>query len=208
MCSARRRFFDCWSPAESAGIRRSSSFRAQRRGKRRQEHILPLFCFLYFIARQEFHRRLNTFFAAAPNSPTECTKKESCNLHRTGIKTHTQRGVLCAFEKRVGRPPTESKIQPSLNLRVKEKSLRFCIQAAWCLRKEASWRRGALRVPSGVLNSLICPYNIQLPRICEACPRHNNIVAAALSLPLLTPHYYMLSVHYYKPELSPRVAAE
>jgi hypothetical protein len=59
-------------------------------------------------------------------------KYTHCAVSRVHLKSES-----AAHQPRV-------KICPSLNLRVKEKSLRFCIQAAWCLRKEASWRRGAL----------------------------------------------------------------
>lgn len=115
---------------------------ATQRKKEARTHSAPLFCFLYFIARLEFHRRLNTFFAAAPNSPT-CTGRERAAIYTALELKHTQASIRCsrAFEKRVSRPTKPRvKIHPSLNLRVKEKSFRFCIQAASCLQKEASSR--------------------------------------------------------------------
>lgn len=97
MCSARRRFFDCWSPALGRNPTQQLISGAAHRKKEARTHSAPLFCFLYFIARQEFHRRLNTFLPAGSSAEfphVRRKRRESCNLHRNGIKTHARLSLL------------------------------------------------------------------------------------------------------------------
>jgi hypothetical protein len=81
--------------------------------KRGKNTFCAAFLFPLLYCSPGISQETKHFFRGSTEFPhvyTACTEKESCNLHRTGIKT--QRGVSCAFEKRVGRPPTESKNTP------------------------------------------------------------------------------------------------